>query len=576
LNKTIKKVNTAFKTVIKVNPNLYQIFRQFAGNRRFIYNHLLAIINNTKDTNIDKVNYIEKKKDKETDEIIEQLKSLKLTNKKILQQMLVVLQNDNEFLSKSHSQANQEASHALAKAFEIAADPKFPRFSEPNFKAKHQSQSFYLPNQNNIILSLDKKEKPKTKKNKVKPVVTDEDRKLFNKENSIYIKPFDRYIKSYLKENHLSKSLLNDINRIVLVNKIPATLRDKTTKISGITISYTKYNKINLSINYSYEIEIKKFEISDIPNIIKKGRAFGGDLGLKDKLVTNLGEKIQSITESKQYKKLIVEQKELQQKLSKKIEYNKKRLLKKRISKSITKKEYKKLKRSRKREEIKVKSGKFIRKNPIKIDKLELTKSGKMLYQILEKDYKFSKKEWRNIYDDKKVKILQKKIYKLEQKTLNIRKDENHQISNYIVKNFDLIVLEDLTITGMQKLWGNKIKQLQLSALIEMIKYKAENQGKLFIKVNKWYPSSKTCSCCGNYKKILKLSDRIYDCEACNTKIDRDINAAINILREGIRELYQNELKTLPWKRIDSALARLTPINTNVSIRDYVKENIAA
>jgi putative transposase len=119
--------------------------------------------------------------------------------------------------------------------------------------------------------------------------------------------------------------------------------------------------------------------------------------------------------------------------------------------------------------------------------------------------------------------------------------------------------MEDLTLKGMQNLWGNKIKQLGLGQLTMFIKYKAENQGntertsllsecnkqsiackkackKIFSKIDRFYPSSKTCCNCGNKKNLL-LSDRIYNCEKCNIKIDRDINAAINILLEGIKKL---------------------------------------
>jgi len=88
----------------------------------------------------------------------------------------------------------------------------------------------------------------------------------------------------------------------------------------------------------------------------------------------------------------------------------------------------------------------------------------------------------------------------------------------------------------MQNLWGNKIKQLGLSQLTMFIKYKAENQGKVFSKIDRFYPSSKTCCNCGNKKNLL-LSDRIYNCEKCNINIDRDINASTNILIEGIKNL---------------------------------------
>ena len=93
--------------------------------------------------------------------------------------------------------------------------------------------------------------------------------------------------------------------------------------------------------------------------------------------------------------------------------------------------------------------------------------------------------------------------------------------------------METLTYKGMQKLWGNKIKKLGLSSLTKMIGYKAENKGKIFFKINRFYPSTKTCSCCGNIQTI-KLNERIYKCKNCENEIDRDINRGINIRNFGI------------------------------------------
>ncbi|MDY5845552.1 MAG: transposase, partial [Bariatricus sp.] len=70
----------------------------------------------------------------------------------------------------------------------------------------------------------------------------------------------------------------------------------------------------------------------------------------------------------------------------------------------------------------------------------------------------------------------------------------------------------------------------------DMLAYKLEDRGKKLIKVDRFYPSSKTCSKCGKIKKELSLSERIYECE-CGNRMDRDVNAAINIREEGKRIL---------------------------------------
>ena len=71
------------------------------------------------------------------------------------------------------------------------------------------------------------------------------------------------------------------------------------------------------------------------------------------------------------------------------------------------------------------------------------------------------------------------------------------------------------------------------------LKYKLEEAGKLLVKIGKWFPSSKTCSACGNIKDKLELSERAWTCVACNVEHDRDYNAALNIRAEGIKVLQR-------------------------------------
>ena len=71
------------------------------------------------------------------------------------------------------------------------------------------------------------------------------------------------------------------------------------------------------------------------------------------------------------------------------------------------------------------------------------------------------------------------------------------------------------------------------------LKYKLEKVGKYLVKIDKWFPSSKTCSACGNVKEKLELSERVWTCVNCGIKHDRDINAAVNIRAEGIKVLQR-------------------------------------
>lgn len=107
----------------------------------------------------------------------------------------------------------------------------------------------------------------------------------------------------------------------------------------------------------------------------------------------------------------------------------------------------------------------------------------------------------------------------------------HHTTRSFINKHPYRVVMEDLNVTGMMK---NKhlskaIAEENFHEFIRQMKYKCEEFGIEFIQVGKWYPSSKTCSCCGTIKRDLKLKDKIYRCPECGLEIDRDINAAINL-----------------------------------------------
>ena len=132
---------------------------------------------------------------------------------------------------------------------------------------------------------------------------------------------------------------------------------------------------------------------------------------------------------------------------------------------------------------------------------------------------------------------LEDQIKLLHRKLSNIRNNHIHQATSKIIKlNPYRIIMEDLNIVGMMK---NKhlskaIAEQGFYEFIRQIKYKCEFNGIEFIQVDRWYPSSKTCSCCGNVKQDLKLKDREYVCDKCGLVIDRDKNASINLGNYGL------------------------------------------
>lgn len=133
------------------------------------------------------------------------------------------------------------------------------------------------------------------------------------------------------------------------------------------------------------------------------------------------------------------------------------------------------------------------------------------------------------------------KLAKFHEKITNIRKDFLHKLSTQLIKNYDIICIEDLCFKGFMK--SNKAKSYQdvsQSEFVTMLKYKAEWYGKTIVQISRWFPSTQLCSECGFKNPALKDTNiREYDCPECGTRHDRDINAAINILREGLRILEE-------------------------------------
>ena len=131
-----------------------------------------------------------------------------------------------------------------------------------------------------------------------------------------------------------------------------------------------------------------------------------------------------------------------------------------------------------------------------------------------------------------------KKVNKIHRHITNQRIDNLHKLSTEIANQVDAVCVESLDMRAMSnKGFGNGKATLDngYGIFLNMLEYKLSDRGKYFIKVDKWYPSSQLCSCCGSQKKIT-LADRIYKC-SCGLEIDRDYNAAINIKNEGLRLL---------------------------------------
>lgn len=264
---------------------------------------------------------------------------------------------------------------------------------------------------------------------------------------------YPNFKKKQDKNSYRTNSNIKINNRYITIPKIGMLRYRDTYKLEECNISKTPSGNYYASI--SAEVNITAFE--------KTNRSCGIDLGLKDFLIFDTGEKIHNP----------------------------------RILKNLEKK-YRKLAKAVSRKQLKSNN--------------------------------------RN-----KARI---KLAKFHEKIVNIRKDFLHKLSTRLIKEYDIICVEDLCFKGFMR--TDKAKSYQdvsQSEFIRQLEYKAEWYGKTISKINRFYPSTQLCSEC-NYKNpaLKDTSIREYDCPECGTHHDRDINAAINILREGLRILEEETI----------------------------------
>jgi len=162
------------------------------------------------------------------------------------------------------------------------------------------------------------------------------------------------------------------------------------------------------------------------------------------------------------------------------------------------------------------------------------TFKGAKSYRFLEK--KLSRLQWLNRHKQKSsvnYKKAQLKIAKLHKRIADIRKDTLHKITTYLAKNHSVIVIEDLNVSGMlaNRKLAKVIQDMGFYEFRRQLEYKCEMYQSQLIIVDRFYPSSKTCSSCGVVKDQLPLNERIFNCSECNFTIDRDLNASINLSR---------------------------------------------
>jgi putative transposase len=129
-----------------------------------------------------------------------------------------------------------------------------------------------------------------------------------------------------------------------------------------------------------------------------------------------------------------------------------------------------------------------------------------------------------------------RKVARTHARITDARRDFLHKTSIDLVRRFDVIAVEDLNVSGMvrNRSLARAISCTGWAGFRGMLEYKAQRYGRTVVAVDRWYPSSKTCSACGHLLAALSLETRHWTCPGCGTRHDRDINAAQNILAAGL------------------------------------------
>lgn len=156
----------------------------------------------------------------------------------------------------------------------------------------------------------------------------------------------------------------------------------------------------------------------------------------------------------------------------------------------------------------------------------------------LSRRYEQAKKDGKRLEDAKNYQKQKIKVARLHEKVANQREDFLNKVSTIIVKNHDVICIEDLNTKGMLKnhKLARSISDVSWSMFVAKLQYKADWYGKRVVKIDRWFASSQICSSCGVNSGKKTLDIRYWECE-CGAKHDRDINASINIKNEGLRQV---------------------------------------
>jgi putative transposase len=153
----------------------------------------------------------------------------------------------------------------------------------------------------------------------------------------------------------------------------------------------------------------------------------------------------------------------------------------------------------------------------------------------------------------------------VHERIANTRKDFQHKLSRKLVNENQVIIVENLAVKNMVKNHNlaQAISDCGWSEFTRQLKYKAEKEGKTYLEIGRFFPSSKTCHVCLNQVGSLPLDVRNWECSNCKTKHDRDVNAAINIRDEGLRILSLGTSDTVNRGKVSPKRGRKTSVEAH-------------
>ena len=138
-----------------------------------------------------------------------------------------------------------------------------------------------------------------------------------------------------------------------------------------------------------------------------------------------------------------------------------------------------------------------------------------------------------------------KNVARIHKKTENQRTDHHWKLAIDLCRKFDILFFEDLNLRGMKALWGKQISDLAFGEFMFKLRHQSGKRLKTLHKIGRWTPTTKCCSVCGHKNENLTLADREWTCRKCNTHLDRDHNAALNILKEGVASFGLGDVRPI-------------------------------